>query len=106
MFFKLLDLTTKEFGRVSDSTNDLVRVSPPFLGSHRPEISKLTPIPPSLQTAAASSGPAATFMPASIIGWVMPSNFVTGVLITSGIYLNVNKHANKPWEMFDLRTIG
>lgn len=43
----------------------------------------ITPIPPALVTAAASLGPAATFMPASMIGWLILSKSVTVVRIFS-----------------------
>lgn len=43
----------------------------------------ITPIPPALVTAAASLGPAATFMPASMIGWLIFSRSVTAVRIFS-----------------------
>ena len=38
-------------------------------------------MPPALLTAAASSGPAATFMPASMIGTLRPKSSVMGVLM-------------------------
>ena len=37
--------------------------------------------PPALETAAASSGPEAWFMPARMMGCLMPSSFVMGVWI-------------------------
>ena len=37
--------------------------------------------PPAVETAAASSGPDAWFIPARIIGCLMPSSFVMGVWI-------------------------
>jgi len=39
---------------------------------------------PELVTVAASFGPAATFMPASMMGWLMPKSFVRGVEKTWG----------------------
>ena len=43
----------------------------------------MTPIPPALVTAAASLGPAATFIPASITGWLILRRSVTVVRICS-----------------------
>ena len=45
--------------------------------------SKRTPNPPLLVTAAASSGPADWFIPARMIGYLMPNKSVTPVLIVS-----------------------
>lgn len=41
----------------------------------------ITPNPPAFVTAAASSGPAATFIPASIMGCWIPNSFVMGVVM-------------------------
>lgn len=42
------------------------------------------PIPPALDTAAASGPPEVRAMPASMIGYLMPSNFVNGVVRGGG----------------------
>lgn len=43
----------------------------------------MTPIPPALETAAASFGPAATFIPASMMGWLIFKRSVVTVRICS-----------------------
>lgn len=43
----------------------------------------MTPIPPALETAAASLGPAATFIPASMMGWLIFKRSVVTVRICS-----------------------
>ena len=50
-------------------------------------IPPMTPRPPAFVTAAASFGPAATFMPASMIGWLILRRSVTVVRICSGLGL-------------------
>lgn len=39
----------------------------------------ITPMPPEFVTVAANLGPAATFMPASMMGWFILNNLVKGV---------------------------
>eukprot|EP00924_Labyrinthula_sp_SR-Ha-C_P006634 maker-scaffold_29-snap-gene-0.53-mRNA-1 protein AED:0.03 eAED:0.03 QI:934/1/1/1/0/0/2/25/65 len=49
----------------------------------------ITPSPPAFVTAAASLGPAATFIPASRIGALIPNNSVIGVFNPSVIFISV-----------------
>ena len=51
----------------------------------------MTPRPPALLTAAASSGPAATFMPASMMGCLIPNSSVIGVEIVGVLIVVVVK---------------
>jgi hypothetical protein len=60
----------------------------------------MTPNPPAFVTAAASFGPAATFIPASITGCLILSMSVTAVLICSrGEYQRRNQGRHGSWDV-------
>ena len=63
----------------------------------------MTPIPPALLTAAASLGPAATFIPANMTGWLIFRRSVTVVRICSSLELAHTGSGGKTMANDDLR---